>query len=437
MRGLIQLLLFFLALTALVNAEQERTNAVLVVIENDSVRETHSRFIDSLVSIGKKIEVILASTEKLNLLQDGEYAYDAVVLLCPTADKMESRLPVTSLIRFVDSGGNLFLAAAQDYSWYTEKVAESIGVDLQPRNFKTTDHQQIFEALDDGSHTYIRAGGHVESKFLFGSAEATSGNDIVFSGPAASLFGDNELIDNVIWGSGSCYGSNGKPLVKIPRVAGNGCVLGAALSTRTGSRAAYFGSFDALSNAVFDKAGKKHEEAMTSFLAWTLGHAGVLRAVNLKHSSIDDSGEVANEYRVKDTINFSVDIQQWDGAKKIWKAYAADDIQIEFVMLNPWVRQRLQYSGHVNGTYTTEIPVPDQIGVYKFSIQYFRPGVSPIVMSHVVPVRPYLHNEYERFIGMATPYYVASFSMLIGVFVLGIVVLYGGQGESVDHEKRD
>lgn len=432
------LLLAAIYVATVASAKQAPTNEVLVVIESDTVLKTHSRFIDSLATIGKTIDVRPADSKSIELSFDGEYLYDAVVLLCPTAPKMERKLSVDSLIRFVDAGRNLFIAAGHGYSDYTSKVAASIGVDLDSKSNTLTDHQQVFKPLDDGTHTFIRAGGLVKSKYLFGD-ESIAGEHIVFSGPGATLFTDNELVDNVIWGSGSCYSSDGatKPITKIPRAAGSGCLLAASVSTRVGSRAAYFGSFDALSNKVFDKAGKKHEGAMTSFVAWTLGHTGVLRTKNLVHSSIDDSGELANEYRVKDTIKFAIDVQVWDGPNGIWTAYVADDIQVEFVMLNPWVRQRLQYSGSPNGTYSAVIPVPDQIGVYKFNIQYFRPGVSPIVVSKVVPVRPYLHNEYERFIGMASPYYAASFSMLIGVFLMGLVVLYGGKGDLREHSKAD
>lgn len=432
------ILLLVICSAALGNAFQGNSNVILVVLEDEDLQTTHSRFIDSIKTIGKTVDIKLASSKSFDLHVDGEYIYDAVVLLCPTAPKMEKKLPVDALIRFVDAGRDLFVAAGHGYSEYTAKVASSIGVDLDYKRNKMTDHRYVFQPLDDGSHTFIRAGGLVQSRYLFGGDEIEA-NDIVFSGPGATLFTDNELVDNVIWGSGSCYSTDpsAKPITKIPRVAGSASVLAAALSTRTQSRASYFGSIDSLSNDVFDEAGRKHETALTSFLAWTVGHAGVLRARNLVHSSISDNGDLANEYRVKDTIKFSIDVEEWNGAEAVWMPYLADDMQVEFVMLNPWVRKRLQSSVHKNGTYEATIPVPDQIGVYKFNIQYFRPGVSPIMMSKVVPVRPYLHNEYERFIGMASPYYASSFSMLIGVLLMGLVALYGNKGENEKHCKAE
>ncbi len=41
-----------------------------------------------------------------------------------------------------------------------------------------------------------------------------------------------------------------------------------------------------------------------------------------------------------------------------------------------------------------------------------------------VPVRPFRHNEYERFLVCAYPYYASAFSTLIAFFILGFAYLY-------------
>lgn len=404
-----------------------RTGRILVVVDADEVLRTHSRLLNSLQDKGFELDRRLASEDDLPILSDGEYLYDGIALLCPTAAGMEKKLPLSHLTRFVDAGNSLFLAASHKYSKYTGKVAESIGLDLSHKSHMMIDHHNVAEVFDDESHTFINAGGRSKSHFLFGDAASPDAGPIVFSGPGATLFTDNELIDSVIWGSGSSFAhSPSEPIIKVPRIAGSGSVLAGALSTRVGSRAVYFGSMDALSDAVFDVAGNAHETAMTSLFAWTYGYTGVLRTANVLHSSEESTGAASRGYRVKDIVSFSIDIQSWNGNTSSWLPYEADDVQIEFTMMNPWVRTRLSAVGNSNGTFTATIPVPDQIGVYKFSIQYFRPGVSPISMQEVVPVRPFFHNEYERFIPMAFPYYVSSFSMLIGVCLLGLVLLYGG-----------
>lgn len=261
------------------------------------------------------------------------------------------------------------------------------------------------------------------------------GSDIVFKGPGASLFKDNELVDSVIWGSGSCYSTarGRKVLNRIPRVVGSGCVMGAALSTRVGGRAAYFGGMEALTDEVLGKR-ERHAEAVMRLLGWSVGEAGVVRVGKVRHWVV--GGGERREVRVKDKIRMELEVEVWDGEKGVWKALVVDDMQVEFVMLNPWVRKRLQWKGNERGTYTAEIQVPDQIGVYKFRIDYWRAGIGGVVVEELVPVRPFWHNEYERFIGMATPYYAATFSMLVGVFLMMLVALHGGV-EGEHHVKKD
>lgn len=61
------------------------------------------------------------------------------------------------------------------------------------------------------------------------------------------------------------------------------------------------------------------------------------------------------------------------------------DLQVEFTSLDPYVRARLVPDG--NGTFHADVPVPDHIGLYKFVVEYFRPGYTPISLSKTVSQR--------------------------------------------------
>jgi oligosaccharyltransferase complex subunit beta len=406
---------------------------LLVLTESLDAAAAHTRLLDALRARGYHLDVRPAGDASVALRRDGELVYGGLLLLCPTAAAaaVKRSITVADVERFVDAGRSVLVVAAPRFSAFTQAAAQAVGVDLDDSEAVVIDHQRPFSAAaaTDKDRTaaaassFVRSGGRVNSSFLFGSA--ADGSDIVFHGPGGQLFADNELVDSVLWGSGSSFVY--KPATRVttnPHASGTATVLAATLSTRVGGRMAYFGSLEALSDQVFALADPDHETAVTAFAAWTFGHSGVLRARNL-HYSTDRPGSDENGIRVKDTIDFSVDIEAWDGDSSQWVPYIADDIQLEFVMLNPWVRMRLQHAGPGKATYTAKVPVPDQIGVYKFSIAYHRPGVSSIVLEHVVPVRPFLHNEYPRFIPMAYPYYAASFCMLSAVFLLGLVLMYG------------
>lgn len=71
-------------------------------------------------------------------------------------------------------------------------------------------------------------------------------------------------------------------------------------------------------------------------------------------------------------------------------------MQVELVMLDPYVRAPLAADG--NGTFTARFRAPDVYGVFKWVLDYQRRGLSRLHVTETVPIRPYFHNEYERFI---------------------------------------
>jgi hypothetical protein len=165
-------------------------------------------------------------------------------------------------------------------------------------------------------------------------------------------------------------------------------------------------------------------------------------------------------------------------------------VQVEFVMLDPYVRATLAHDGA--GRFSARVKVPDTYGVFKWVLDYRRLGYSYIEMTggwvavgvdqwrggsrwvwggvggdvnlsvllwrwgplgapaapatrpacstclpacppaclpaclpaETVPVRPFKHDEYERFILQAYPYYASVASMMAGFLVLGALFLY-------------
>jgi oligosaccharyltransferase complex subunit beta len=409
-------------------------SSLLVVTDSSTTERTHAQLLASLRDRGYTLAVAVAETAsnaELALNAPGkaysDYQYGGILLLCPTAKGMEKKLPLDDLLRFVDKGGNLFVAGGGGYTPWLASVSKAFGVSLDRPGNRVIDHQRAFPALDEGDRTWLTAGRRANSPYLFGDATG----DVVFNGPGAGLFADNELVEAVIWGSGSSYsGEPGKAVTSLPHESGSATVLAATLSTRIGSRFAFFGSYDALSDDVFDAADAGHAGTLTSLVAWAFGHRGVLRAQNLRYWT-EREGADESAYRVKDDIHVAVDIQAWDGNRGVWGEFQADDVQLEFVMLNPWVRTRLASTGNGdNSTYTAVVPVPDQIGIYKLRIAYYRTGVTGLELEHVVPIRPFLHNEYPRFIPMAYPYYAACFAMMASVFMLGLALNFGNAAVS-------
>lgn len=98
-----------------------------------------------------------------------------------------------------------------------------------------------------------------------------------------------------------------------------------------------------------------------------------------------------------------------------WAPFVADDVQLEFVMLDPYVRTNMTTDG--SGAFTARFKAPDRHGIYKFRIMYRRVGWSTVSVSEQVSVRPFRHNEYPRYLGQAMPYYATLFVLMAGFVV--------------------
>jgi oligosaccharyltransferase complex subunit beta len=65
----------------------------------------------------------------------------------------------------------------------------------------------------------------------------------------------------------------------------------------------------------------------------------------------------------------------------------------------------------------TRFTIPDRHGVFKLELDHRRPGWSSIHEALAVPVVPPRHDEYDRFIVGAIPYYGGATSVTVA-FVL-------------------
>ena len=67
-----------------------------------------------------------------------------------------------------------------------------------------------------------------------------------------------------------------------------------------------------------------------------------------------------------------------DNGTSAWGPFAVSDMQFDFTMLDPHVRTALledkSASPPVGTTYTVNFKAPDRHGVFKFLVDYYRPG---------------------------------------------------------------
>jgi len=244
---------------------------------------------------------------------------------------------------------------------------------------------------------------------------------VLFRGVGQDLDDDhNPLLYSLLTASSKAYSAKPGDTKVRHQVTGHDITLVSAFQGRNNARAVFSGSLELFSNKFFSASSGNRAFALDVTL-WAFKQRGVLRAQNVRHHRVGETQAPAH-YRIKDEVEYHVDIHQWDADKKSWQPFVADDVQLEFTRLDPHVRQALKHDN--KGHFSLKFTVPDVYGIFTFRVDYQRLGYTFIDLQVTTPVRPFGHDEYERFLPAAYPYYTGAFSMLAGLFVFAVFFLF-------------
>lgn len=410
--------------------ESPTDRRVLVLVDDFAIKSSHSLYFGSLTSRGFQLEFKLADDPNIGLQRYGQYLYDALILFCPSVDRFGGSIDVASIVDFVDSGHDLTVAADGNASDLIREVATECGVEFdEDPAAMVIDHTNYAVSNFDGDHTLIDSDDFIKSDVILGSKKIEA--PVLFQGIGHSLNPANSLVLKVLSASPSAYSANPKSkLSNPPSLTGSAISLVSVVQARNNARILITGSLSMFSNRFFrsgvQKAGSsiKHEKSgneqfLTEITKWVFHERGHLKAANVRHHKVGESDEPAI-YRINDDLEYSVEIYEWSGTS--WEPYVSDDVQVQFYMMSPYVLKTL--STNQKGHYCAEFKVPDVYGVFQFKVEYQRLGYTSLSLSKQIPVRPYRHNEYDRFLPAAYPYYGSAFSMMAGFFIFTIVHLY-------------
>lgn len=354
----------------------------------------------------------------------------------------------SSIVDFVDAGGNVILALAPGASDNVRSLAAECGVEVDAKGTVVFDHFSRHQPSGgDADATLVATSAWVDSDAILG-AGARPGAPVLFRGVAQAVPSSAELVTVALSGEATAYSHDPKKAAADPPAmpVGGAAALVSLVQARNNARVMVAGSLDMFSDELFSTSvtvadtGKSYPKSGNEAFAvaaalWTFQQRGVLEASAPRHRKVGAGPAAAAEespglYRVNDDAEFEIDIFEVTGAAKEGggerRPYAADDVQLSFTMLDPHVRQPLVPLG--NGTFRLAFKVPDVYGVFKYTVDYARRGYSYVNLQKVVPVRPFQHDEYERFLPAAYPYYASALSTMAAFFALGWVYLYGAGG---------
>lgn len=333
------------------------------------------------------------------------------------------------LTEFIDKGGNVLVAGSSTSGDALRELATECGFEVDEEGAAVIDHLN-YDVSDQGDHTTIvaPASNLIKSPIIVGESNEAP---LLYRGTGLLADRENKLVLQLLTADSTAYSYVPEnPIKEYPHAVGRGVLLIAALQARNNARVVFSGSLHFFSDEAFasgvqnaqgGQAYKKsgNQDVAISISKWVFGEVGRIRAVAVEHHK---AGETIppQAYTITEPVVYTIQIEELSGGQ--WKPFAANDVQLEFVRIDPFVRTTLQHIGA--GKYQAKFQIPDVYGVYQFKVDYDRVGYTHLFSTTQVSVRPLQHTEYERFIPSAFPYYVSAFSMMVGVFIFSCVFLH-------------
>lgn len=382
-------------------------NRVLLLVGDGSVASALKTVVQEMEGRGYDVDLRLAMDGTVPFKEYGRYAYDHVAIFVKEALAAGTGLTADKLLDFVDAGGNLMISSQGALGGMLSEVAVETGVRFPGKGKRDSlirDFSNTVEALDDGSRTSIWA------KVKVAKPVSQVEGLVAYKGVSLQLGGENNLLKPMIVANKEAVHSKAERLTKEEMV------LVAGLQALNNARMVFAGSVDLFTDSYLQASGNS-KQAIVDVMMWLVGEKGVLRAREVSHYLQGKAEEgKPSQYTIMEDIHFEMKVEQWTG--EAWTGYAAQDIQLSLEMIDPYVRLNLESQGGSSGVHSKDFTLPDVYGVFTFRVLYNRPGYSRIDIIDRIPIRPLRHNQYERFIPAAYPYYASSFSMLVGTVII-------------------
>ncbi|GJN93886.1 hypothetical protein Rhopal_006945-T1 [Rhodotorula paludigena] len=310
-----------------------------------------------------------------------------------------------NLARRIEAGTNLVLIVSPDSAEPWRDFAREFEVDFGSRGQQVIDHFG-HDASDSGSHTVLSV-SLASAPAPFVSDATRRGRNVVYSG-AGHVSGQHPQLVSVLHASSTASSADagGSHIVADVSETSSGMSLVSAFQARNNARVAFVGSTDVLADRFLGRGDELGNAAFArDLLAWVFHQTGQLRLVKSRCNApglldAQPTYRVGTELDVEFTISSD-------------SPYNADDLQLEFGMLDPHLRLDIpmQSQSQDAATYGTRFTIPDRHGVFTLRLDHRRPGWTAVEHKETIAVTPMRHDEYERFIGGAFPYYAGAASV--------------------------
>ncbi|KAL4132349.1 hypothetical protein QTP88_009515 [Uroleucon formosanum] len=413
-----------LSLAAFTIASKE----TLVLLNNLVIKETHSILFNTLKERGYHLTFKSADDPTLVLSKYGKYFYENLIIFAPTVQEFGGSLNIETITQFIDDGGNVLFTGGVSTGSALRELAAECGFEVTEENSSLIDHLN-YDASDSGKHTLVvtSSSNLIKSEEIVGKSNE---KPLLYEGTTVITDPKNPLVLPILHAESTAYSYKPDlPVKDYSLGTGKDLLLIAALQARNNARVVFSGSLYFFSDVAFRNSVQKvdgktynisgNQEVASNIVLWTLKDRGMIRVKSVNHHKVGESSPPPS-YTIMDMAVFLVELERWENGK--WIPHNANDVQVEFVRIDPFWRGNL--NNLENGKYEFTFKIPDTYGVYQFKVEYNRIGFTAIRSSTMVSVIPLEHTQYERFILSAYPYYSSAFSMMFGVFIFSFVFLH-------------
>jgi oligosaccharyltransferase complex subunit beta len=379
------------------------------------------RFVKKLEAAGWKVEVH-DEHDAFELVSLGERNYDNVLVFPTKARALGPHLSASKLMEFFEMGGSVL--AVTDPSSAPESIrdfADELDVHIAPRGYQVVDHfgkEALLIEVDEA--------GFVGPEVIIGQFK----EPLHYKGVGAYL-GNSPYVIPLLRAGETAYVYDSRDEDEAASrvwVAGTQVSLGAGVQSSSNARFVWTGSA-----ALFDDK----TTIGLDLVRWAFKETGVIRT-NWAEHYLAATPDIKNEklYKVSEDIVYNVALSQWNGSQ--WVPFSGNDLQLEFVMLDPYYRVTLDKvaEDESEAVYGTKFKIPDQHGMFTFRFDYKRPGLSFVQESEIVTIRHVANDEWPRSWELTNSWvYVASAGSVV-VAWLAFVIFYLYLGESTADDKK-
>ncbi|KAK3819268.1 MAG: dolichyl-di-phosphooligosaccharide-protein glycotransferase [Linnemannia elongata] len=377
--------------------------------------------------------------------------YDHLIFLAPKMKEYPKGMNAKAVIGFMAEGGNVIMAGSSELANPLRELSREFDVEFDNRYTSVLDHFNYDKELGQDKHDAIvvNPSSHMSKIDAIVPQDKLPG-PILFRGIGHSVNPKNSLLTPILWAPQEAYSWESVNLDESadqdPLIAGKDISLVSVMQARNNARIAFLGSTEMLSDAFFGAPAKKQGDKETvngnrkfieELTKWTFQEKSALDVVAVQHHKIGEE-EAPAHYRIKDNMTYTISLAEYREGE--WHPFSANDVQLELIMLDPYVRKTLEQleldDQSTVGTFTTTLQLPDQYGVFKFMVNYKRPGLTYIESVTTVGIHPFRHDQYPRFISQAKPYYTSAASMGVGLLIFSFVYLWGGLDSTVKTTKK-